>query len=293
MKGIVLAGGTGSRLSPMTTVISKQLLPLYDKPMIYYPVSVLLSAGISEIAIITNSCFIDMFKKLLGDGSDYGVKFTYLPQDKPEGIAQAFIIAESFIKDDPVCLILGDNIFYGESIDKLLVHGTSLREGAVVCAYYVKDPHRYGIVEFDANDNPVSIVEKPSKTNSNYAVTGLYFYDNKVVQYSKALKPSPRGELEITDLNMKYLEAGKLDVIKIKRGMAWLDTGTAQSLHEASSFVETIQNRQGLMVACLEEIAYEKGLINLNKIEQQSKKMKPSSYGEYLDFLANKIKNTK
>src|SRR5210317_22564 len=259
MKGIVLAGGSGTRLYPLTKSVSKQILPIYDKPMIYYPLSVLMLAGIREVLLISTPRDIEVFKELFGDGKSLGLKISYCIQPSPDGLAQAFLLGEDFIGDDNVCLVLGDNIFYGYGLPKILENAANLDNGAVVFGYYVNDPERYGVVEFDENRNVVGIEEKPEDPRSNYAVTGLYFYDNTVIEKAKTLKPSPRGELEITDLNKCYLEEGTLKTELLGRGMAWLDTGTHESLMQASNFIASIEQRQGLKVACLEEIAFRKG----------------------------------
>ncbi len=287
MKGIVLAGGSGTRLYPITKSISKQIIPVYDKPMIYYPVSILMLAGIKEILIISTPQDIHLYENLLGDGSQLGIKFEYAIQPSPDGLAQAFIIGEKFIGNDSVCMVLGDNIFYGFNLSNLLVESAKLKDGAIVFGYYVNDPERYGVAEFDDNGKCLSIEEKPLKPKSNYAVTGLYFYGNDVVEKAKSLKPSPRGELEITDLNKLYLEEGRLSVKVIGRGVAWLDTGTHDSLLEASNFIATIQGRQGLQVACLEEIAYKYGYIDRNHLLSLAEPLKKNGYGQYLIKIAN------
>ena len=281
MKGIILAGGSGTRLHPLTLAVSKQLMPVYDKPMIYYPLSTLMQAGIREILIITTPHDAPLFKKLLGDGSRLGCEFTYTIQENPEGLAQAFILGEEFIGDDSVALILGDNIFYGSSMAKVLQKSKD-PSGGLVFAYRVSDPERYGVVEFDGNMKALSIEEKPAEPKSDYAVPGLYFYDNRVVEIAKNLNPSPRGELEITDVNKQYLEWGELEVGVLDRGTAWLDTGTFASLQQAGQFVEVIEERQGLKVGCIEEIAYEQGFIDAEQLKQIAEPLVKSGYGRYL-----------
>lgn len=293
MKGIVLAGGSGTRLYPITKGISKQLIPVFDKPMIYYPISVLMLAGIRDILIISTPADLPSFKRLLGDGSDYGVKFEYAEQPYPGGLAQAFIIGADFVGSDSVCLVLGDNIFYGSGFTQLLRDSVENveREGkATVFGYYVNDPERYGVAEFDANGNCLSIEEKPEHPKSNYAVVGLYFYPNSVVDIAKNIKPSKRGELEITTVNQEYLKRGDLKVKTMQRGFAWLDTGTHDSLSEASTFIEVIEKRQGLKVACLEEIAFKRGWIDRQKLIDTAQPMSKNNYGQYLLQLANEAK---
>ncbi len=288
MKGIILAGGSGTRLYPLTIAVSKQLMPVYDKPMIYYPLSTLMLAGINEILIITTPEDQPAFKKLLGDGSQIGCRFEYVVQPKPEGLAQAFILGADFIGSDPAALVLGDNIFYGSGMGTLLKKKSN-PDGAVVFAYQVHDPERYGVVEFDKNNRVLSIEEKPEQPKSNYAVPGLYFYDNEVVAIAKSIKPSHRGELEITDINKVYLEKGKLEVGVLDRGTAWLDTGTFDSLIEAGEFIEVIEKRQGLKIGCIEEIAYRNGWINDEQMEKLAKIYMKSGYGKYLQGLIGKI----
>jgi glucose-1-phosphate thymidylyltransferase len=287
MKGIILAGGYGTRLYPVTKSISKHLLPVYDKPLIYYPLSVLMLAGIRDILIISTPRDIPLYKELLGDGSHIGLSFSYAVQEQAGGLAEAFIVGKDFIGNENVALVLGDNIFYGQHFSELLKKAGSLKSGAVIFGYYVKDPRAYGVVEFDADEKAISIEEKPAKPRSNYAVPGLYFYDNSVVAIAEHLTPSARGELEITDVNQVYLEKGELNVVVFGRGMAWLDAGTHDSLLEASNFIEAIQKRQGLYVACLEEIAYRLGYISSSQLKSLAQDLNTSEYGRYLLDIAN------
>ena len=286
MKGIILAGGSGTRLYPATRSISKQIIPVYDKPMIYYPLSVLMLAGIREILIISTPDDLPLYKRLFGSGSDLGLKFSYAEQPSPDGLAQAFLIGEEFINNHPVCLVLGDNIFYGFEFGKVVREANTLEDGAIVFGYYVNDPERYGVAEFNKDGRVLSIEEKPSSPKSNFAVTGLYFYDTTVVSKAQTLKPSKRGELEITDLNRLYLDEQKLHLKLLGRGMAWLDTGTHDSLLQASNFIATIEKRQGLKIACIEEIAYKKGWIDRDTLCQLAKPLEKNEYGQYLLKIA-------
>lgn len=290
MKGIVLAGGSGTRLYPITKAVSKQLLPLYDKPMIYYPISVLMLAGIKEILIISTPHDLPQYEKLLGDGSDFGVSFSYAVQDNPNGLAEAFIVGEDFIGNDNVALVLGDNVFYGHRLTEILEYASKLDEGAIIFGYYTNNPEDFGVVEFDNEGNVLSIEEKPKNPKSNYIVPGLYFYDNNVIEIAKNVKPSNRGELEITSINEEYLKQNKLKVELLGRGMAWLDTGTHIGLLEAANFIETVQKRQGLYIACLEEIAYYKGYIDRNKLEELGYNLEKTDYGRYLIKLSDNQK---
>lgn len=289
MKGIILAGGSGTRLYPLTRAMSKQMLPVYDKPMVYYPLSILMLAGIKEILVISTPEDTHRYEQLLGDGSELGINLSYKVQEKPEGLAQAFLIGEDFIGDDSVSLILGDNIFYGQGLSKMLQRAASKETGATVFGYHVHDPERFGVVEFDDNMKAVSIEEKPANPKSSYAVTGLYFYDNRVVDFAKKISPSERGELEISDVNSLYLESGDLEVEIMGRGFAWLDTGTHESLLEASTFIETVEKRQRLKIACLEEVAFRMGYIDADQVKKLAEPLKKNEYGQYLLRLVNQF----
>lgn len=289
MKGIILAGGSGSRLYPITKGISKQLLPIYDKPMIYYPLSVLMLSKIREVLIISNPEYIDFYKKLLGDGSNLGMRFEYTTQEKPKGLADAFIVGEDFIEDDCVCLILGDNVFYGQGFVPKLLSASSLNEGAVIFGYFVPDPSEFGVVEFDESYNVISLEEKPKNPKSHYAIPGLYYYDNSVIQRAKNLKPSSRGEIEITDLNIEYLKDGKLKVELLGRGFAWLDTGSYEGLANASNFVQTMQKRTGLFISCIEEIAYRNKWISKDQLVSLGNEFSKTEYGKYLLQIAEEV----
>jgi glucose-1-phosphate thymidylyltransferase len=285
MKGIILAGGRGTRLHPLTMSVSKQLLPVYDKPMIYYPLSMLMLAGIREVLVISTPEDLPLFRRLLGKGEQWGMKFSYAEQAEPRGLADAFIVGEDFIDGEPACLILGDNIFFGHGLSEQVHHAAEVKEGAVIFAYPVRDPERYGVVDFDEKGRALSLEEKPTNPRSNFAVPGLYFYDQRIVSFAKGLKPSPRGEIEITDLNKIYLEMGQLQVQSLGRGTAWLDAGTHESLLQASNFIQAVQDRQGIMIACLEEIAYRMGYISLAELKELAKNYTNNSYGQYLVHL--------
>ena len=287
MKGIILAGGSGTRLYPLTQVISKQLMPVYDKPMIYYPLSVLMLAGIREILIISTPSDLPLFQRLLGDGSQWGLAFSYVEQPQPDGLAQAFVLGQDFIGDQPVCLILGDNILYGHGLSEAVIRAAQLQQGGVIFGYQVKDPQRYGVIEFDHQGQVIDLEEKPPLPKSKYAVTGLYFYDAQVVEIAAGLKPSARRELEITDINLAYLQQGKLRVEILNRGFAWLDTGTHESLHQASDFIQTLEQRQGVKISCIEEIAYRQGYIDQEQLRQLAIPLAKSSYGRYLLEILN------
>jgi glucose-1-phosphate thymidylyltransferase len=287
MKGIILAGGSGTRLYPITLALSKQLLPVYDKPMIYYPLSTLMLAGMKEVLIISTPADLPHYERLLGDGSKFGIRLEYAVQPKPDGLAQAFIIGEKFLDGGPACLILGDNLFHSQGLTQMLQNAASVTEGATIFGYWVSDPERYGVVEFDASGKVLSLEEKPKAPKSNYAVVGLYFYDSQITEIAKQIKPSWRGELEITDINNVYLKMGKLNVTQLRRGVAWLDTGTYQSLLQAGNFIETIELRTGLKIGCLEEIAYEMGLITRDQLLAQAEKLGKAEYAQYLRRIAN------
>jgi glucose-1-phosphate thymidylyltransferase len=289
MKGIILAGGYGTRLFPITKSLSKHLLPVYDKPLIYYPLSILMLAGIREILVISTKRDIPMYQELLGDGKQLGISFSYAVQEKPGGLAEAFIVGEQFIGKESVALILGDNIFYGQHFSEVLQHARDIHDGAVIFGYYVRDPRAYGVVEFDKDQNVLSLEEKPGHPKSNFAIPGLYFYDNNVIRIAKSLKPSGRGELEITDINREYLRMGRLKVELLGRGMAWLDAGTHESLLESANFISTIQKRQGMYIACIEEIAYRLGYINRDQLRELANNLKNTEYGQYLEFLAQEL----
>jgi glucose-1-phosphate thymidylyltransferase len=287
MKGIILAGGRGTRLHPLTLTVSKQLLPVYDKPMVYYPLSMLMLAGIREILVISTPEDLPLFRRLLADGEQWGLRFSYAEQDQPRGLADAFRVGGEFVGDEPSCLILGDNIFFGHNLPVILQRAASLMEGALIFAYPVRDPERYGVVEFDSRDKVLSIEEKPKQPRSNYAIPGIYFYDGQVVEMAANLKPSARGEIEITDLNRLYLEQGQLRVEALGRGYAWLDAGTHESLLQASTFIQAVEDRQGMMISCPEEIAFRKGYIDVNQLRKLAESMNANSYGQYLDRLAS------
>jgi glucose-1-phosphate thymidylyltransferase len=286
MKGIILAGGSGTRLHPLTLAVSKQLLPVYDKPMIYYPLSTLMLAGIRNVLVISTPEHLPLYEQLLGDGSDFGIHLEYAPQPRPEGLAQAFLIGKTFLADGPACLILGDNLFYGNGLRELLQSAAAQDDGATLFGYWVRDPERYGVVDFDANGMAVSIEEKPKVARSNYAVVGLYFYDSQIVEIAESIRPSPRGELEITDINNAYLRQGKLKVRKLRRGLAWLDTGTQESLLQAGNFIEAIEQRQGLKVGCPEEVGFEMGYLTREQLLARAHQLRNSEYGKYLSRIA-------